>query len=107
YPTTTPIYIRPRHSAASRSVIAKLTWTSAVMLLNCSPRPPVRTSWICPSPRTKRTACCRSYDYQTQLLEPIGGMGMIGKAFGQRLNGLIKYNCKVTGIQQGDNGVTA
>src|SRR5664279_4382370 len=49
----------------------------------------------------------RSYDYQTQLFEPIGGMGMIGKAFSQQLTGLIKYNCKVTGIQQGDNGVTA
>ena len=28
----------------------------------------------------------RSYDYQTQLFEPVGGMGMIGKAFGVRLN---------------------
>lgn len=49
----------------------------------------------------------RSYDYQTQLFEPVGGMGVIGKAFGQRLNGLIKYNCKVTDIQQSDKGVTA
>ncbi len=29
----------------------------------------------------------RAYDYQTQLFEPVGGMGMIGKAFGQQLNG--------------------
>ncbi len=49
----------------------------------------------------------RSYDYQTQLFEPVGGMGMIGKAFGQQLNGLIKYNCKITGIQQDGKGVTA
>ena len=34
-------------------------------------------------------------------------MGMIGKAFGQQLNGLIKYNCKVTNIQQDAKGVTA
>ena len=49
----------------------------------------------------------RSYDYQTQLFEPVGGMGMIGKAFGKQLTGLIKYNCKVTGIQQDGKGVTA
>jgi monoamine oxidase len=49
----------------------------------------------------------RSYDYQTQLFEPVGGMGMIGKAFGQQLTGLIKYNCKVIDIKQDAKGVTA
>ena len=49
----------------------------------------------------------RSYDYQTQLFQPIGGMGMIGKAFGKALDGAIKYNCKVTAIQQDGKGVTA
>jgi monoamine oxidase len=49
----------------------------------------------------------RSYDYQTQLFEPVGGMGMIGKAFGKQLTGLIKYNCKVTSIRQDGKGVTA
>jgi monoamine oxidase len=37
----------------------------------------------------------------------VGGMGMIGQAFGRALNGLIKYNCKVTRIQQDNKGVTA
>ena len=41
------------------------------------------------------------------LFQPIGGMGMIGKAFGKELDGLIKYNCKVTAIQQDAKGVTA
>ncbi|MBN9353678.1 MAG: hypothetical protein J0H04_06740, partial [Hyphomicrobium denitrificans] len=35
------------------------------------------------------------------------GMGMIGKAFGQQLTGLIKYNCKVIDIKQDARGVTA
>ena len=48
-----------------------------------------------------------SYDYQMQLFQPIGGMGMIGKAFGRALNGLIQYNAKVTAIQQDNKGVTA
>jgi monoamine oxidase len=48
-----------------------------------------------------------SYDYQMQLFQPVGGMGMIGQAFGRALNGLIKYNCKVTRIQQDNKGVTA
>jgi monoamine oxidase len=49
----------------------------------------------------------RSYDYQMQLFEPVGGMGMIGKAFGRALNGVIQYNAKVISIQQDNKGVTA
>ena len=41
------------------------------------------------------------------LFQPIGGMGMIGKAFGKQLDGIIKYNCKITAIQQDSKGVTA
>ncbi|HXS05456.1 MAG TPA: FAD-dependent oxidoreductase [Rhizomicrobium sp.] len=49
----------------------------------------------------------RAYDYQTQLFEPVGGMGMIGKAFGKALTGSIKYNCKVIDIKQDAKGVVA
>jgi len=48
----------------------------------------------------------KTWDFQSQLFQPVGGMGMIGKAFGQALNGLIRYNCQVTGIKQDDQGVT-
>ncbi|MGH7981165.1 MAG: flavin monoamine oxidase family protein, partial [Limisphaerales bacterium] len=41
------------------------------------------------------------------LFQPIGGMGMIGKAFGKELDGIIKYNCKVTAIRQDSKGITA
>ena len=47
------------------------------------------------------------YEFQTPLFQPVGGMGMIGKAFGKQLTGAIKYNCKVTNIQQDGKGVTA
>ena len=46
------------------------------------------------------------YEFQSMLFEPIGGMGMIGKAFGRRLDGVIHYNAKVTEIHQSDHGVT-
>ena len=46
-------------------------------------------------------------DFQEPLFQPVGGMGMIGKAFGKVLKGAIKYNCKVIGIHQDDTGVTA
>jgi monoamine oxidase len=48
----------------------------------------------------------RSYDYQTQLFEPVGGMGMIGRVFARQLDGLIRYDCKVTSIHQDGKGVT-
>src|SRR6185312_4904320 len=36
------------------------------------------------------------YEFQTPLFQPVGGMGMIGQAFGKQLTGAIKYNCKAT-----------
>lgn len=45
-------------------------------------------------------------EHQAQVFQPVGGMGMIGKAFGASLKELIKYGCKVTKINQDQNGVT-
>jgi len=47
------------------------------------------------------------YDMQTTLMQPVGGMGRIGEAFGRELGSLIRYQCKVTRIEQNDAGVTA
>ena len=47
------------------------------------------------------------WEFQGSLFQPVGGMGMIGKAFGKLLNGVIKYDCKVTSIHQDEKGVTA
>ena len=45
-------------------------------------------------------------EHQSQIFQPVGGMGMIGKAFGTAVSDLISYNCKVTRIAQDQSGVT-
>ena len=40
------------------------------------------------------------------MFQPVGGMDMIGKAFAKEVGDLIRYNAKVTRIQQNDGGVT-
>jgi monoamine oxidase len=40
------------------------------------------------------------------MFQPVGGMDMIGKAFAREVGNLIRYNSKVTRIQQDHRGVT-
>jgi monoamine oxidase len=49
-----------------------------------------------------------AYGYETQqtMFQPVGGMGMIGRTFGEHLKSIIQYNSKVTAIQQDASGVT-
>jgi monoamine oxidase len=47
------------------------------------------------------------FEDQPTMFQPVGGMGMIGRAFGKVLDGVIRYNCKVTDIRQDASGVTA
>jgi monoamine oxidase len=47
-----------------------------------------------------------TFDMQTSLFQPAGGMGRIGEAFGRELGTLIRYNSKVTDIHQDERGVT-
>ena len=42
----------------------------------------------------------RCYEFQTTMFQPVGGMDMIGKAFAREVGDLIRYNAKVTQIQQ-------
>jgi len=44
--------------------------------------------------------------FQTTMFQPAGGMDMIGKAFARELGDVIRYDAKVTRIQQDDSGVT-
>jgi monoamine oxidase len=46
------------------------------------------------------------YDFQSMIFQPVGGMGMIGKAFSRELGPIIQYNAKVTQIEQNDHGVS-
>ncbi len=47
------------------------------------------------------------YEFQNTIFQPKGGMGMIGKAFGRELEGVIAYDSKVIDIHQDAKGVTA
>ena len=47
-----------------------------------------------------------TFDMQTALFQPVGGMGRIGEAFARELKPLVRYNSKVTEIQQDEHGVT-
>jgi len=44
-------------------------------------------------------------EFQTTMFQPVGGMGMIGKAFAAKVQPLITYNAKVTKIDQDKKGV--
>jgi monoamine oxidase len=46
------------------------------------------------------------YEFQTTIFEPVGGMDMIAKGFEREVGNLIRYNTKVTRIEQSDKGVT-
>src|SRR6266550_55378 len=46
------------------------------------------------------------HQFQTTMFQPVGGMDMIGKAFAREVGDLIRYDAKVTRIQQNDGGVT-
>jgi monoamine oxidase len=46
-----------------------------------------------------------SYDFQTTMLQPVGGMGRIGEAFARHLPGVIKYRVKAVGVRQDERGV--
>jgi monoamine oxidase len=46
------------------------------------------------------------YEYQTTMMQPVGGMDAIGRAFVQRIGEHIQYNARVTAIAQDEHGVT-
>jgi monoamine oxidase len=67
---------------------------------------PIAMSELLRSKLWKSLAIGHSYDFQSAMFQPVGGMGMIGRAFGRELGPLIEYNAKVTEIKQDDGGVS-
>jgi monoamine oxidase len=47
-----------------------------------------------------------SYDFQTTMFQPVGGMGRIGEAFARQIPDRIRYGAKVVSIRQNETGVT-
>ena len=48
----------------------------------------------------------QGYEYQSAMFQPVGGMDMIAKAFHKKVGKLIRFNAKVTKIEQNERGVT-
>lgn len=46
------------------------------------------------------------YEMQSTMFQPVGGMDQIGKAFARQLGDVIRYNAKVTAIDQDGSGVS-
>lgn len=47
-----------------------------------------------------------TFEYEQTLFQPVGGMDMIAQAFAREVGALIRFNTKVTEINQSDKGVT-
>jgi len=67
---------------------------------------PIALSELMQSRLWRSIAAGHIYEFQNSIFQPVGGMGMIGKAFGRELGNLIRYNCKVTEIKQDERGVS-
>jgi monoamine oxidase len=67
---------------------------------------PVGLSDILASGLWQALPLCDTYDMQTAIFQPVGGMGMVGQAFGRELSSIIRYNAKVVQIDQDERGVT-
>jgi monoamine oxidase len=71
-----------------------------------TPSEPLAMSELLQSRLWGAIAAGHGYEFQNMIFQPVGGMGMIGKAFGKALDGVIEYNAKVTDIHQSEAGVT-
>lgn len=70
------------------------------------PSTPLGMDAILGSDLWRMVAAGDRYEMQTTLLQPVGGMGRIGEAFGKELGSTIRYHAKVTAIEQDGHGVT-
>src|SRR5262249_48381952 len=68
------------------------------------PREPIALSEVLKSRLWRYLRSFAHYNFQTTMFQPVGGMDMIGKAFAKEVGDLIRYNAKVTQIEQDDRG---
>ena len=76
--------------------------------LNAQPTPtdPIALGDLLKSGTWAAIGQAQGYDFQQTMFQPVGGMGMIGRAFGKELAGVTRYNAKVVDIRQDAHGVT-
>ncbi|WP_249158026.1 flavin monoamine oxidase family protein [Bradyrhizobium jicamae] len=70
------------------------------------PSEPVGLSEILRSRLWRYLQAFARYNFQTTMFQPVGGMDAIGKAFAREVGEVIRYNARVTQIQQNGSGVT-
>lgn len=71
-----------------------------------SPTKPIEFNDILDSRLWSNFSYFFTQQFQQTMFEPRGGMSMIGKAFETALKGVIRYNSKVTKVQQTEDEVT-
>ncbi|WP_255606319.1 flavin monoamine oxidase family protein [Nitratireductor rhodophyticola] len=71
-----------------------------------SPSEPIGPSAILQSRLWQWLGEAETVDHQETMFQPVGGMDMIALAFEREIKDLIRYNSKVTSIQQDETGVT-
>jgi monoamine oxidase len=76
--------------------------------LNAAPLPgePIALSDILKSRMWRYLQNFALHEFQTTMFQPVGGMDMIGKAFAREIGDVVRYDAKVTQIQQDGGGVT-
>ncbi len=76
--------------------------------LGAEPKPgdPIALSDILKSRMWRYLQNFALHEFQTTMFQPVGGMDMIGKAFAREIGDVIRYDAKVTQIQQDGGGVT-
>jgi monoamine oxidase len=67
---------------------------------------PIELSEILKSRLWRALQSFARHTFQTTMFQPVGGMDMIGKAFAREVGPVIRYDAKVTRIQQDGRGVT-
>ena len=70
------------------------------------PSRPFEFSELLQSRLWRYIAAGQAYEFQSTMFQPVGGMDMIAKAFAKQVGNLIRYQARVTRIEQNERGVT-
>ena len=70
------------------------------------PSRPFEFSELLQSRLWRYIAAGQAYEFQSNMFQPVGGMDMIAKAFARQVGNLIRYQARVSRIEQSERGVT-
>ena len=97
---------RYRESHAASEIRGYDTDPGGGLMPLAKPSKPIDMSELLQSRLWSQINIGQLYEFQTAIFEPVGGMDMIAKGFEREVGKLIRYNAKVTKIEQSDKGVT-